>query len=97
MVKFFHLDTGRRWNVLREEQRMDRQPPVDEVRAPGFIAGLIPGARPGRKSKDQRIPSGHAIARTLPQTAGSLLHFRRKKPRATGSHKAGGVASAAFE
>jgi hypothetical protein len=66
MVKFFHLDAGRRWNGLREEQRMDRQPPVDEVRAPGFIAGLTPRRIRGGKSKDQRIPSGHAIARTLP-------------------------------
>jgi hypothetical protein len=69
MVKFFHPTPEGRWIVRREEQRMDRPTPVDEVRAPGFAAGLIPGACPGRKSKDQRIPSGHAIARTLPRNS----------------------------
>ena len=92
MVKFFNLGLERSRPRFWEDQRMDRLPPVDEARAPGFTAGLIPDARSGRKSKDQRIPSGHAIARILPPTAGTLLHFRRKKARATGNHKTGGLA-----
>jgi len=52
---------------------MDRHPPVDEVRAPGFDAGLTPREIRGGKSKDQRIPSGHAIARSLPPISRVLL------------------------
>jgi hypothetical protein len=38
----FQSQPERRLIVFREEQRTDRRLPVDEVRAPGFAAGLIP-------------------------------------------------------
>jgi hypothetical protein len=64
---------------------MDRHGPVDEARAPGLTTGLILDARSGRKSTDQRIPSGHAIARILPPTQdGSCNNLRINASRAIG-------------
>jgi hypothetical protein len=76
VVKFFILSERRRFSFW-EDKRMDRRKPVDEARAPGFTTGLILDAPSGRKSTDQRIPSGHAIARILPPFAGWFL---RKSP-----------------
>jgi hypothetical protein len=66
VVEFFHLNPEGGGKFFGKNSAWTGHPPVDEVRAPGFAAGLIPNVRSGRKSKDQRIPSGHAIARTLP-------------------------------
>jgi hypothetical protein len=67
---------------------------ADEVRVPGVEAGLISGF-PGRKSNDQRMPSGRANARSLPPKTQILLQTDGQHDAGDRAVKSGGLATAA--